>query len=241
MRIPSTEIQNNFGKYLKYAAANEEVIVTKNGKDVAKVVACEPSDAGGVMEDAALYRANYDRVTYEEFVELTESSEQRFELIDGVVYNLASPSYKHQYAVSELHAALHNRFKGKQCVPITSPFDVTFFKAEDNICVVQPDLVVICDQDKVDVNDRYRGTPSLAIEVLSPSTRGKDMVTKLDLYKQCGVKEYWIVDPMNEQIHVYALDNNDISNNKSFSRTASEEACSFNFAGLKVALGEVFV
>lgn len=109
-------------------------------------------------------------------MELTEESEQRFELIDGVIYNLASPSYKHQHVVHELHGTFYNWFKGKRCVPLTSPFDITFFKEEDNICVVQPDIVVICDKDNLDEKGNYKGTPTLVIEVLSPSTRSKDML-----------------------------------------------------------------
>lgn len=75
-------------------------------------------------------------------------------------------------------------------MPLTSPFDVTFTKEADNIAVVQPDIIIICDKDNLDDKGRYKGTPTLVVEVLSPSTRSKDMLTKLALYKQCGVSEY---------------------------------------------------
>lgn len=127
MRVPSTQVQNNFGRYLKYVAVHEEIIVTKKGKDVARLVPCVEPDC--VMEGAAEYQTHEGWVTYEEFLELTENSEQRFELIDGVVYNMASPSYGHQHAVNELHGTFYIWFKGKQCTPLTSPFDVTFFKS----------------------------------------------------------------------------------------------------------------
>jgi len=244
MRVPSTQVQNNFGKYLKYAEANEEIIVTRKGKDIAKILPAggEPEpDPDCLMERAAEYKSSGGRVTYEQFLELTEASEQRFELIDGVIYNLASPSYKHQIAVHELHGSFYNWFKGKGCVPLTSPFDVTFHKAENNICVVQPDIIVVCDGHKRDDKDRYRGIPTLAVEVLSPSTRSKDMLQKLELYKKCGVKEYWIVDPMNDQIIVYQLADDEIVNNKAYLKVADQEVESFHFEGLKVPLTDIFV
>lgn len=239
MKVPSTEVQNNFGKYLKFAEANEDIIVTKNGKDVAIITAYHKTTGDWIMEDTALYKSK-DLVTYEEYLELVENSEQRYELIDGVIYNLASPSYKHQHAIHELHGELYNWFKGKACTPLTSPFDVTFFKQEDNICVVQPDILVICDKDNVDQKGKYKGIPTLVIEVLSPSTRSKDLIKKLDLYKQCGVKEYWIVDPMNEQVTLYSLADNDISDHKSFQKGASPYVESAHFRGLKVSLADLF-
>ncbi|WP_100011764.1 type II toxin-antitoxin system prevent-host-death family antitoxin [Lentibacillus sediminis] len=235
MRVSSTKLQNNFGKYLKFVEANEEIIVTKSGKDAAKILPCHDADV--VKEGQAEYRSS-SWVTYEEFLELTEDSEQRFELIDGVIYNLASPSYKHQHAVGELHGTFYNWFKGKNCVPLTSPFDVTFIKEEDNINVVQPDILVMCDKDKLDEKGKYKGTPTLVVEVLSPSTRSKDMLKKLELYKECGVREYWIVDPLNEQIWVYVLGDNDITNSKSYKK--DDTVRSEVFEGLEVDLQEVF-
>jgi len=239
MRVPSTKVQNNFGKYLKYVEANEEIIVTKSGKDAARILPCD--DVGSVKEQQSEYRSSSGWVTYEDFLELTEKSEQRFELIDGVIYNLASPSYKHQHVVGELFGTFHNWFKGKTCVPLTSPFDVTFVKEEDNINVVQPDILVICDKDNLDEEGKYKGKPTLVVEVLSPSTRSKDMLKKLELYKQCGVEEYWIVDPINEHILIYSLENNEIINNKTYSKNANQTAGSDVFEGLDADLQDVFV
>src|SRR5699024_8747810 len=155
MRVPSTKLQNNFGKYLKFVEANEEIIVTRSGKDTAKIIACRDEET--VKEKHPEYQSREGWVTYEQFLELTEESEQRFELIDGVIYNLASPSYKHQHAVGELFVTFYNWLKGKACVPLPSPFDVTFFKEDDNINVVQPDIVVICDKNKLDEKGKYKG------------------------------------------------------------------------------------
>ncbi|WP_276356079.1 type II toxin-antitoxin system prevent-host-death family antitoxin [Cohnella caldifontis] len=237
MRVSSTEVQNNFGKYLKFAEAGEEIIVTRNGKDIAAVTAIV---ADTVKEHQASYSTSGERVTYEEFLELTESSEQRYELIDGVVYNLAAPSYKHQKAVQEILGTFYNWFKGKDCVPLTSPFDITLPKSSDNICVVQPDVFVICDKTNLDDKGKYLGTPTLVVEVLSPSTRSKDMLKKLELYKECGVREYWIVDPMKDQVLVYRLDDKEISDYKAFSKSADMDVRSCFFEGLSVNLNDMF-
>lgn len=236
MRVSSTEVQNNFGKYLKFAEANEEIIVTKNGRDIARIVPCPPETA---RESAEEYRTRGDWVTYEEFMELVENSEQRFELIDGVVYNLASPSYKHQHAVQELQGTFYNWFKGKPCTALTSPFDVTLDKSEFNRCVVQPDLIVICDRQNVNEKGRYMGVPTLVVEVLSPSTRSKDMLKKLDLYLQCGIKEYWVVDPAQNLINVYSFQDGDISDLKTYT-SQHRSADSLHFEGLKVTMEDVF-
>lgn len=241
MRVPSTEVQNNFGKYLKYVEVNEEIIVTKKGKDVARILPCDDEYKKLVEEGATEYQTRAGRVTYEEFLELVEASEQRFELIDGVVYNLAAPFYGHQHAVKEILGTFYIWFKGKKCVPLTSPFDVTLIKSEDNICVVQPDILVICDNDKIDKDGRYKGVPTLVVEILSESTRSKDMIKKLDLYKQCGVKEYWLVDPKNKLIYTYTLNENEIVENMVFKQDSNEYAESTYFDGLKVALGDVFL
>lgn len=238
MRVPSTKVQNNFGKYLKYVEANEEIIVTKKGRDAARILPCEPA-GGSVAEETAEYKST-GWVTYEEYLELVEVSEQRFELIDGVIYYMASPSYNHQHIIHEVHGTFYNWFKGKQCIPLTSPFDVTLFKSEDNICVVQPDIIVICDKENMDKKDKYKGVPTLVIEVLSPSTRSKDMVKKLDLYMQCGVKEYWVVDPKNEQVLVYSLESNDIADSKTYRKGADSFVQSDYFSGLQVSLEDMF-
>lgn len=240
MRVPSTEVQNNFGKYLKFVEVNEEIIVTKNGKDVARILPCINPHSDRINEHAPEYRTNSDWVTYEEYLELTENSDQRFELIDGVIYNLASPSYKHQHAVHELHGTFYIWFKGKSCSPLTAPFDITIHKAENNICVVQPDIIVICDKENMDEKGRYQGIPTLVIEVLSPSTRSKDMIKKLDLYMQSGVQEYWVVDPMNEQVSVYEFKGNDITNHRNYIKRADEVVESFFFNGLTVSMNDLF-
>jgi len=92
---------------------------------------------------------------------------------------------------------------------LTAPFDVRLKndspKFEDDPNVVQPDILVVCDEENMDDNGRYHGVPSLVVEVLSPSTRSKDMLKKLSLYMLSGVQEYWIVDLENNSVITYEL------------------------------------
>lgn len=240
MRVSSTDVQNNFGKYLKFVEAGEEIIVTKNGRDAALIVLCNRDETNYVLERSAEYDTYGEWVTYEQFLELTEQSEMRYELIDGVVHSLSSPAFKHQHAIGELYVAFHNYFKGSGCKPITSPFDITLKKSEDNICVVQPDIAVICDTGNRNDRDRYMGIPDLVVEVMSTSTRSNDMVKKLDLYRCGGVKEYWLVDPLGEHILVYQFENNEIVNHKVFVRSAGHDVQSCTFEGLSVPLNDIF-
>jgi len=235
MKVSSTEVQNNFGKYLKIAIEQEEVIINKNGRDVVRLVALP----GVVSEEACEYRTPGAKwVTYEEFLELTENSDQRYELIDGELICMSSPNYFHQYAVDELHVILHNWFKGKKCRPVTSPFDITLPKSKNNINVVQPDIVVICDPENLDEKGRYKGIPVLVVEVVSESNKRYDMIIKLDLYMKTGIREYWLVDPSNRLVSIFTFENKDLKDNMVF--TENTVAKSSIFQGLEFNVAELF-
>ncbi len=241
MYVSATEISNCFGKYLAQAMAEEEVIVTKNGKSVAKLVAFE--DAGGDMaRESALNYASEKRVTYEEYLALVESTEERYELIDGEIYYMASPFYKHQAAQAEISGRFYQWFKGKNCRPLAAPFDVKLFNQAkcfaDDPNVVQPDILVICDTDKITKEGRYEGTPTLVVEILSQSTRRKDIIKKLNLYMNSGVAEYWIVDPESEQITCHYFENRDFHTSRSYQE--GQTISSLAFPGLDVGVADVF-
>ena len=241
MKVPSTEVQNNFGKYMKIAAELEDVVITRKGREVAKLVPCE--DRIIIAEEAVNYIVNGSRkMTYAEFIEMTEKSDLRYELIDGEVFCLASPGYSHQTAVAEILTGMNVWFRGKKCRPLTSPFDVTLEKSKDNICVVQPDILVICDTEKINEKGRYSGVPSLAVEVLSVSSKSRDMIKKLDLYMQTGVREYWLVDTEKKEVYVYSFDkrvgDNGISDYTVFKD--NETVRSKVFEGLEIKLQDIF-
>lgn len=241
MKINSTEIQNNFGKYLMLAA-NEDIIITRNGLEIAKLSAIRNEDGsaanGSVKKKAAKYSYGGRKASYEEFLELSENSEARYEYIDGEIYLLSSPKTRHQIVLAELFVIFHNWFQGQKCTPFVAPYDITLKRNPENINVVQPDIMVICDlEEKLNDKDYYMGIPTLVVEVLSEGTRRMDLIKKLDLYMSCGVEEYWIVNPLSQEVTVYFFRNNDISNNVTFRKSDIIE--SFVFPGLTVEMERI--
>jgi len=238
VEISSTEAQNNFGRYLKLAQF-EDIIVTKNGKKA--VVITQYKEPGKSPENAAEEAESYDwkseKISYEDFLKLTEESENRYEYIDGEVYLLASPSYEHQNIIMEISNVFYNWFKGKKCRPLTAPFDVTLTR-DDNKNVVQPDIILICDTENINERGRYTGTPTMVVEVLSESTRQKDMLKKLDLYFYSGVQEYWIVNPFSKEVYAYCFEEHDIKEYRVYK--PSETARSMIFEGLEISLEQIF-
>jgi prevent-host-death family protein len=243
MIINSTEFQNNFGKYLKLSEF-EEVIITKSGTKVAKLTPYRESDHKDnwtVNESAVDYSfTDGPRASYEDYLKIVTGSENRYEYIDGEILLLASPLYPHQKALKEIFGGFIAWFKGKECEPLTAPFDVTLFKGgkERNINVVQPDILVICDREKIDESGKYRGIPALVVEVLSESTRSRDLIKKLDLYMQSGVKEYWIANTLSRELYIYVFNKYNIENILAYK--GGERAESVVFQGLGVGLKEVF-
>lgn len=244
MKVNSTEVQNNFGKYLMLAA-KEDIIITRNGMEIAKLSAVKDvlseqgALSGTVAERAVEYAYGGRKATYEEFLELTKDTEDRYEYIDGEIYLLASPKTAHQVALTELFGIFYNWFQGKECTPLVAPYDITLRRNQENINVVQPDIMVICDlEENLNEKDYYMGIPALVVEILSEGTRSKDLIKKLDLYMSCDVGEYWIVNPLNKEVSVYRFADKNINNNSTFRR--HEVAQSFLFKGLSVELDRIF-
>jgi len=139
------------------------------------------------------------RFTYAEYC--TWDDEQRWELIDGVPYNMTpAPTTRHQRISGYLYADISEYLRGKSCTPYYAPTDVVF----DDHNVVQPDLLVVCDKGKI-TEANIQGSPDLVIEILSPATGRKDRREKKALYERFGVREYIVLDPLNETVERLAL------------------------------------
>ena len=237
MKVSATILQNSFGKYLKLAMDGKKIYIEKNSKPVALLKSLDEDDIFYMREEAAEYVVP-GRYSYEEYLEIAgeEETEKKYELIDGQIYLMNSPFFKHQLAVNEIFGQFYNYFKGKPCIPLTAPFDVKLhdedktFKEDPN--VVQPDILVICDREMINEKGSYDGKPTLVVEVLSESTKSKDMMLKSNLYMRSGVLEYWIVDTDNRQVTVYSFEKNKLKSNKTFSKEEPVE--SFAFEGLAV-------
>ena len=130
--------------------------------------------------------------TLEDYYALPE--EQRVELIDGVIYDMSSPIFVHQMIAGEVYGQIREyigKHKG-ECVPAIAPVDVQLDC--DDRTMVQPDVLIVCDRDKIRGFGIF-GAPDFVLEVLSPSTRKKDLILKLGKYMEAGVREYWVIDP----------------------------------------------
>ncbi len=148
--------------------------------------------------------------TYSDYLRYTE--DDRFELILGEVYDMSpAPSRRHQQICGELFRQIANHLVDRRCSVYTAPFDVRFTEADetDEECstVVQPDIAVICDHKKLD-DKGCKGAPDFIAEIISPYTASKDNITKAALYEKHGVKEYWIVHPLDNILIVRRLDEN---------------------------------
>lgn len=154
-----------------------------------------------VKESAIQYQSKKQgEYTLNDYYSLPD--ERRVELIDGVIYDMSSPTNIHQLIGSEIRDQLKSyiRKKGGNCIPFVAPADVQLDC--DDKTMVQPDVFVVCDRSKVIKRCTY-GAPDLIVEILSPSTRKKDISIKLKKYIGAGVAEYWIVDPDKKTVVVY--------------------------------------
>lgn len=138
--------------------------------------------------------------TLEDYYALPE--ERRVELIDGVIYDMSSPLFVHQIIAGEIFAQIREyilKNKGA-CVPVISPVDVQLDC--DNKTMVQPDVLIVCDKEKIRRFGIF-GAPDFVLEVLSASTRKKDLTLKLSKYIEAGVREYWVIDPEKKILLTY--------------------------------------
>lgn len=241
--ITATELKANLGKYLDYVIANHEIAITKNGKKAARLspYITDIERYMTVKEEALDYLYGGKKVSYDEFMEIYEKSDLRMEFINGEIFLLASPEAYHQEISGRFHLIFADYLKDKKCKVFYAPFDVHFrkkdFKEPD---VMQPDLLIACDtENTVNEKGRYMGTPTLVVEIISPSTKSKDMVDKLNTYMLSGVREYWIVDPNKSTIMLYGFKDRKIDEFHDF--RVPDLLKSYFFKGLETDLATIFI
>ena len=181
-----------------------------------------------------------ERYSYADY--LTWSDGERWELIDGIPYNMSpAPKRMHQDVEGNIYVILRNFLKKKPCKVYIAPFDVVLSEKDTNNelidTVVQPDISVICDTSKLD-DAGCKGAPDFIIEILSQSTALKDATTKKDLYEKSGVKEYWMVDIWTKCINVYILKKGKYGFAKSYEKNMKIKVNTLK--GLTIKLEEVF-
>lgn len=138
--------------------------------------------------------------TLEDYYNMPE--DRRVELIDGVIYDMAAPTPLHQLIAGAVYAGIRTfiRENGGDCIPFIAPADVQLDC--DSRTMVQPDVFILCKRDKLKRFGIY-GAPDFVLEILSDSTRKKDMTVKLAKYMEAGVREYWVIDPEKRLLIVY--------------------------------------
>jgi len=146
------------------------------------------------------------RYTYADYLEW--EGPERYELYGGEAFMMASPSVAHQALLMELSLNFGNWLQGKQCRVFAAPLDVRLFPKEDKSdrTVVQPDLLVVCDKDKLDKGS-VNGPPDFIIEIFSPSNTSGELLRKFNWYLKAQVREYWVIDPESRSAHVHVYEN----------------------------------
>jgi len=184
------------------------------------------------------YKSQYD---YEDYLKF--DFDYMVELIKGKIFKMSpAPSSFHQLIAGNLHLFFGNYFKHKECSVFIAPFDVVLpiqnkkNKLKNNT-VIQPDLCLICDPNKIDKSGCF-GAPDLVVEILSPHTRKKDVKYKYDLYEEVGILEYWVVMPMDHLLQIFILENGAYKLQDTY--TDEDIIYPSQFPDLKVVLSEVF-
>lgn len=160
-------------------------------------------NASLVRESSAAYaKKKPGEYTVDDWFNLPEDAHK--ELIDGVLYDLAEPTTIHQLIAGQLYAMFLACITNHHmdCIPFIAPCGVQL--DNDDKTMVEPDVFIICDKDRI-LRSHVPGAPDLAVEVLSPGTRKKDMTLKYMKYWNGGVREYWIIDPDKKKIIVYTF------------------------------------
>jgi Uma2 family endonuclease len=148
-----------------------------------------------------------EKFTYADY--RTWPEDERWELIRGEAFSMSpAPTSNHQRIVTDLTLLLSLYFSGKPCEVLVSPVDVLLTESpgtadEDADTVVQPDLLVVCDPAQTEPWG-VRGGSTLVVEVLSESTAGRDLTTKLELYESHGVEEFRVIHPTRFYLQVFS-------------------------------------
>ena len=171
--------------------------------------------------------------------------EERLELIKGKIFKMSpAPGANHQIIALNIASELNHFLKNKECKVFIAPFDVRLVRNEKSDkkvkTVVQPDICVICDIEKLADPRSCLGAPDLVVEILSPGNNKKEIKIKYDLYEEFGVKEYWVVYPDEQSLVRYIL-------NKKGKFVSEERALTFGdkittsiLPGFELALDDVF-
>jgi Uma2 family endonuclease len=171
--------------------------------------AVEEDGVHNLVEEPSLQYGISKLYTYADYLLL--KIDERIELIKGRIMKMSAPNMMHQSILVFVGNKFYNFLWKQDCKVFVAPFDVRLpvkNKKKDNevYTVVQPDIMIVCDKSIIDEKG-ICGVPDLLVEILSPGNTTKEMKIKFELYEEAGVKEYWIINPMEEYVLVYVLTN----------------------------------
>jgi len=171
--------------------------------------------------------------------------EERLELIKGKIFKMSPvPGGNHQIISFNISGELYNFLKDKSCKAFPAPFDVRLVRDERGDqkvkTVVQPDISIVCDLNKVLDQRSCLGAPDIVIEILSPGNNAKEIKVKYDLYEEFGVKEYWVVYPGEQSLLRYVMneDRKFIAGGRAL--TVGDKLRTPILPGFELALDDVF-
>ncbi|MCO5945613.1 Uma2 family endonuclease [Mucilaginibacter flavidus] len=178
--------------------------------------------------------------TYADYLKWT--FDERLELIKGKIFTMSpAPGSVHQIISGVLFVELYNHLKHKPCRVFSAPFDVRLKRRsindKDITTVVQPDICVICDPNKVDARGCI-GAPDIVVEILSPGNNKKELKNKKDAYEEAGVLEYWIIHPVEKTFFKYSLVNGTFQSSDML--TIGDEIITPILPGLLISLDDLF-
>ncbi len=180
------------------------------------------------------------RYSYADYLKWDD--QRRYEIIDGLVFNMNAPLRVHQEILLATVRRLADFFDNHPCSVFIAPFDVRLAAKscdDDKIFnVVQPDISVVCDEKKLDERGCI-GAPDLVVEVISPATASRDHIQKRRLYETAGVREYWLIDPTNRIVTLYCADT-DGNFRSPVTLGDTDIITAETFAGLNIDLAAIF-
>lgn len=179
------------------------------------------------------------KFTYEDYKSLPESETKRYELLEGELVMVPSPTYRHQLILGKLEFLLRKFIQESDLgIVLDAPFDVVFEEAGERR-ITQPDIFFISkERTEIIAEEEIQGAPDLVVEIISPRTEERDRGYKKTLYARHGVKEYWIVDPEKRKVEVFTLGEKGFELVQTYK--SAESLTSPLLPGLKVNLKEVF-
>lgn len=192
------------------------------------------------MEITDINQLDFNKLyTYADY--LRWKFDERVELFKGKIFKMSpAPNRKHQEISGTLFGLFFNIFRNHPCKLYAAPFDVRLPRkneqGNDIHTVVQPDLCVVCDMNKLD-DKGCIGAPDLIIEILSPGNSKKEMKNKFQIYEESGVKEYWMINPLDEFVLVNVLENEKFDTKKPI---VDDWVQSYIFPQLKIHTDDIF-